>query len=1275
MVQSVLDGFNGAKITDYSAAIKGLSLNQAQLLLSTQGLNAERSKEILIEAGLLASENAVQAELLESALIKAGIEKVERDEILRKLGLVTVLDGEAVAQGTCTAEDLKAVLAQRLKNAEDAEGIISSLGLAGANTTAATSFGLLTKAIWANIKAMVKWLFTTPAGLATVAAVAVGALIVYNKKLEESRQKMIESGKEAAQLTKDLDGLVEQYRKLGADGKFDNSDREQARNIQEQINELLGDEAHYIDLSNGGYEHQLELLRRLQYEQANAKYATLKDAKEAAEDSLLSKSIIAGAGTWETSDEKDAIANVMKKYGFENYMGENGYGEKVLSTFNVDTSSAEAAIKSYEDMIKLRDVLRQSYRKEIEKGGDLEDFYDSLNEKINDMSGAVQKYKDAINDYNINEAVVQFNETDFGGVKGALIDTKEQMELWVKAMVESDDISDGVKENLIGLAKTYYPDLSDAINESAQAHYKEKYATAKSSSEIGNHIKNLDAEADQCGLTKKAYIELISTEIVFNNKNLNVSQKISALQQLAYQAGITADKIRQALMFDSLQKAYDINTMGVERAYRNGLITEEERDFRKAQILSDLNSSLYEGYEDGSGGDVGGAGGGGGDGGSGSDNTPDHKDPTEAIINRINLRANELAQQEEYIQNALEIAEIEKDYEKQISLTNDLIANRKKRIEELNTANSGFHNEAEYLRSINPWDEASWFDGQGEATEAYYELYNNSSKEEQEKIKDLFEKLSKYKEAYIKNAEEIVDLNKEILQSEENVWDIRREIFDARLEESEYYIQHSNDFGWKNGDNEIEARKRVLDWIQSDYYRSLIKDDVEYYKILEENRLKYNDARKEEFTKGTDFGNTYLESQATLLQSYYDVTNSVAEAQHEINKELETSKTMYEYLDKDTRKLLFNQEDYNELSEELYDIQYKADKLQKQYDRDLKNSTLETIESITSNYQMQYETLMKSYEIAKADLEIAKKKQKLNNVLNERNVRMFINGQWQWVANTEDVANAKSELADAEYAKRVEEAGLTQQQSINNLTKQQDQLNVTIKKFENGVIDLSEAVKLAEEAIGSMPNALASMFNNTKPGTSSSSSSGSTIRTTNSNKTSYDSSVDYMANILGASSESEVRLNNASRNAKIQGDNRSENMMTDAEAIEVWKKAKGHASGTRYTPGGLTKMGENGDEFYIPANGRLIPINQPTVGNIQSGGVVFNSEQMKNLRTMWDMSNLKFTGSSNFAGSATPQQIDQSQDNRIIINGMTVDGGSADGQALISALRRYVGNH
>ena len=1387
-------------------------------------------------------------------------------------------------------------------------------------------------------------------------------ILTFNERLEESRQEMIETGREAAQLTEDLNGLVEQYRKLGADGKLNNSDRDQAKNIQEQINSLLGDEASRIDLSNGKYEHQLKLLRQIQHERANENYAALKDAKEAADESLRAKgtgSIGAGFnekinGEWET----DVIKKLLSKEGFSKYFNDAMGGFYVGNYY---TNSAEDFIDSYNDMLKLRTELSKSYSDEIKKGGKLYDFYENLDKKIKDMSDAVTKYKDAIDDYNINEAVIQFNETDFGGVKGALIDTKEEMVSWAKAMVESEDISDGIKENLIGLAKTYYPDLSDAINEAAQALHKKKYAEAENASEIGNHIKNLDAEADQCGLTKKEYIELISTEILFNNTNLNITQKVSALQQLAYQAGITADKMREALMFDSLQKAYDTETYGIEAAYRAGRITKEERDARKAQILSDLNSSLYEGYEDG--GDV--------DpyiptdDDKGKDNTPDYEDPTEAIINRINLRANELEQQEEYIQNALEIAEIENDYEKQISLTNGLIANRKKRVEELNKANAGLHNEAEYLRNSNPWDEDSWFNSQGEATEAYYKVFNSAkTKEEQEKIKNLFESLSKYKKAYMDNAEEIVGLNKEILQSEDDIWDIRREIFDARMEESEYYIQHSNDFGWENGDNEVAARKRVLDWIQSDYYKSLIEDDVEYYKIVEENRLKYNEALKNDmedrisdiedyidarntyndwdaygdsevkavqritkiiedeynqrlisrdeyidkleeqsqriyslgqdrvdkhlsdidkyidarnfYNDWDDFGDTeinaiekqlkvlknayrlnlisyeeytekfaeytqklysvakdnvieeiskliedyeemknlessQLGSQKTLLQSYYDVTNAIAEAQHEINNELKASMTMYEYLNEETRELLFNQEDYNILNEELLEIQSAADALQKQYQEDILNASAETIAEITSQYQMQYETMMKQYEIAKAELDIAKKRQQLDNVLAERNTRMFINGQWQWVAKTQDVINAQNELAEAEINKKKQEASLEQTEAINTLTaqingietdlaqvrekwsKMQEMLNGESDEVAKALKEISEVsspeLKRVIEATGGSVTSFSSTLSESTTtlsdiidgdrglGTMStgigtiitdlesysnaikaltkkinsdygddSSSSGKTYKvnadgkaptglkvgdkvvtaggtyeitgvnsdgsyksekvsntTTDNYKGSYanapsGSSSGSSSSGSGSSSSSSKGSSSSSSGKTVQvgsdgnapsgtkvGDvvntaggsylvvpkdtpGSTYNPTSGLSSIKIKEK---NADGTRYTSGGLTLMGEDGEEFYIPSNGRFIPINQPTIGNIGAGGVVFNREQMANLRTLWDWSNLGNV--SPFVSSSSSNKQSTVIDNSIHINGLTIsEQGNED---WINGLRRYVATH
>lgn len=194
----------------------------------------------------------------------------------------------------------------------------------------------------------------------------------------------------------------------------------------------------------------------------------------------------------------------------------------------------------------------------------------------------------------------------------------------------------------------------------------------------------------------------------------------------------------------------------------------------------------------------------------------------------------------------------------------------------------------------------------------------------------------------------------------------------------------------------------------------------------------------------------------TLLQSYYDTINAVSDAQHEINKELAVSMTLYEYLNEETRKLLFNQEDYNTLNQKLLEIESQANLLQEEYNDDILAATKENIEEITSQYQMQYETLMKSYEIAKAELEVAKKKQQLNNVLAERNVRMFIDGQWQWVANTQDVQNAQTELADAQYEAQKAKTSLEQQESLNELTKSQDKITTQINYIETDLETIRE---------------------------------------------------------------------------------------------------------------------------------------------------------------------------------------------------------------------------
>lgn len=1066
--------------------------------------------------------------------------------------------------------------------------------------------------------------------------------------------------------------------------------------------------------------------------------------------------------------------------------------------------------------------------------------------------------------------------------------------------------------NAQAVARQY---LAQTISEEEKTAVKASISKIKSS---GLTSKALASEAAMCGVTQNAYLQLYLEEQIFGNSDLKNSEE--RIKKLMNEAGAVATlkSLYSGLFVEGgassgnskgseIEDYANANNIGIRKKAKNDweyydkTLPESERvyydllndDTKLAIAQTRINNKLsnieiktpdFSGLSTS----------------SSKDDKPSYEDPIDAIINRINLRDKELKQQESDIENLLEFAKLEKDYNEQFSLTNDLITTRTKRLDELNEANDTFYNAAQHIRDTYDYDEDSWFDSMGNATEAYYAELNKEgiTSEEKTLIKEIFDHLSKYKKAYADNAKEITDINKQLLkdkeslgeiitssyegtldsiefekdmvlaknpntdttsyykwlqdeyhkeaeelrsldpegnkdrieelqklwwdaeeainneaakmfenrvkdikhkrdlalaknpnldvssyfkqlqdeyhkeaerlraldpekyketieelqklwwdaeegvdgelskvfenrvkdiefekdmalakdkhtnvssyykwlqdiynkeiedlkaldpekfkeriqelqklvwEAEENIWDENRKEFDARIEDLEYDIQHSIDFGWENGDNEIKARERVLHWIQSDYYRALIKDDEEYYKILEEHRLKHNQAIEDEFNRANDLASTYLDSQKTLLQAHYDVENSIAEARHEINKELETSMTMYEYLDEETRKLLFNQEDYNELWHQLNEIEDKSLRLKQDYEDELNHATLDTIESITSHYQMQYETLMKSYEIAKADLEVAKKKAKLNNVLNERNVRMFINGQWQWVANTEDVANAKSELADAEYARRVAESGLTQQESINNLTKQQDELTVIINKFESGILTLEEAVARARDAIGSIPYAVDSSYTSVTTPTYYPAPSKSSKNNVSSNATATIPGIGEVGVHINSNNKTTTSglpvgtiVHTTGGDYKITGGTGG-----NYTSIEIKNK---HAKGTRYTPGGFTLLGEKGFEAYINSTGSLIPITRPTVGNIGAGGIVFNEEQLASLRTLWDLSKL---GRSNydFINTSPRSTVDNSNSNNVIINGLTVDTGSSDGQALLNALKRYVGTH
>lgn len=847
------------------------------------------------------------------------------------------------------------------------------------------------------------------------------------------------------------------------------------------------------------------------------------------------------------------------------------------------------------------------------------------------------------------------------------------------------------------------------LNANSVAHdmvEKAKIANQIKTIDLANAIEDgsiiaLKNEALQCGYTESAFWSLVAQEKIFNNTALDVTQQISALKSLEIQAGITKGALSGLSGGNSVgDKLNDALALGVS-VNDKGNIEFNGKDYGKGedaynQAIADASAfafqkDLEEKYKNTEvdftipnySGNI---------SDSSSDKTPfddSYYSTLDAWINEGKKQIETLEKERESLNRQFENALDTGNKEQAEILRAKLAENAKKQKDILHQENEAHRiTQGNLLQSLyqyapslegKSWDEISEVDlvnienELNNKAELASDNDKNQAKYKLNQFKGIVDDLKSLNDVIEDNSQSWLDADdyaKSYWQSQidfqdeySNTWIENQKAFDRLSEEEELaaYDRMIN--------NNKEFQKQILNDVSlsEDSKLALIKETND--KIVEIEKNTY-DLRKEIFDKASDFGSSYLDSRKTLLEAYYDVTNSIAEAQHEINKELETSMSMYEYLDETTRQLLFNQEDYNILTDELYDIEYKAGRLKRQYERDLNNATLETIESITSNYEMQYELLMKSYEVAKADLEITKKKQQLNNVLNERNVRMFINGQWQWVANTEDVAKAKSELADAEYAKRVEEAGLTQQESINNLTKQQDELGVVIKQFENGVIDLDTATRKISSTFDELPseiqNAISRIGGTSYSGSSYSGSSGS-----------YGvSDADFVAGIKAQMAANSVGWHGASESEKKHLEKANQELgaiigSTYDSATGTWKHK--HANGTRYTPGGATLMGEDGDEMFINSSGRLIPINQPTFGNISAGGIVFNKEQMSNLRSLWDLSNISRYNHSNIVNGQTSKSVVETHDNRIIINGMTIsEQGNED---WIDGFKRYIATH
>lgn len=283
------------------------------------------------------------------------------------------------------------------------------------------------------------------------------------------------------------------------------------------------------------------------------------------------------------------------------------------------------------------------------------------------------------------------------------------------------------------------------------------------------------------------------------------------------------------------------------------------------------------------------------------------------------------------------------------------------------------------------------------------------------------------------------------------------------------WITRQKDLGNLTIDEEIAGYGRIQNLLDSDAYKEYFENEQDYYefsraaaldnyKAIEKAHQDKVNAIAEQLKEEYNDVKSHLENVKSLNETEFNAKMQLRESQHEINLELQKSLTMYEYLDEETRKLIFNEEDYVALSDEILRIQDEINGLTDTYNKKIESATVEQAKLLTKEYTAQVELKMQEFETAKANLEVTKKQMALQNTLNERNTRMFINGQWTWVANQESVAKAREELTQAQYKAETAQLNQDHKNSMNDLDNQ-------IREFDSKILEIDDAVEKFKDAL------------------------------------------------------------------------------------------------------------------------------------------------------------------------------------------------------------------
>ncbi|HAU85794.1 MAG TPA: hypothetical protein DCW90_09910, partial [Lachnospiraceae bacterium] len=307
------------------------------------------------------------------------------------------------------------------------------------------------------------------------------------------------------------------------------------------------------------------------------------------------------------------------------------------------------------------------------------------------------------------------------------------------------------------------------------------------------------------------------------------------------------------------------------------------------------------------------------------------------------------------------------------------------------------------------------------------------------------------------------------------------EMFDATGETNGYYnevitLLNSYISEGKIGQEYVQSFKTLIS--QSQENKKIWYDAEEKLKNIEDNTKEIASQKvdekistylkiQEKMKDVLDFRLDKQQKEYDAKSALYDLQHTLAETKLDAQVELKSNKTLEQWFDPETRKLLFNDEDYSKYTEGIDRINQEIQDGYKDYIEQinaLKPEERYKEDEITAAWERQLAVKQEELETLKDEMNVAKKTAEYNNAAKEKDTQIILGNRVVNVADPENlhqIAQEREQIVNESELHKLDHQNNEDLRNLESLTNVTQTLINSIQQLIDMINDMPDSERVA----------------------------------------------------------------------------------------------------------------------------------------------------------------------------------------------------------------------